>query len=308
MPELPVRTIRYVVALAEEENFGRAADKLGISTPSLSVQISRLEALLGAPLFQRSRKGVRLTALGEDFLLASRPVLSADDDMQSWLRQTMGAGGSITVGLVAGGMHDLGSQVLAALRAERPDLQISIVTVPFGGVVSHILNGQADVVVTVAPFSDAKDAGVRTTYIRDSRRVLVVSQAHPLAQRRAIALSDVSDETFIVPTGIDEKTLSWWVVNPRPDGSKPKTVAVGPDAEGILAAVSAGLGVSIAPEEAVRTHDRADLAYVPILDAAPSEVVGVFAAGRRDPLLGAFLQAARASGRKPAPARRARSA
>lgn len=304
MPELPVRTIRYVVALAEEQNFGRAAARLGISTPSLSVQISRLEGLLGAPLFQRSRKGVSLTRLGEEFLVASRPVLDADDDMQSWLIRTMGAGGSITVGVVAGGMQDLGSQVLAALREERPDLQISIVTVPFGAVVGHILNGLADVVVTVAPFTDATDGGVRTARIRLSRRMLVMRPDHPMATRPAVALADIRDETFIVPTGIDENTRAWWLIDPRPDGSKPAALAVSPDAEGILAAVGAGLGVSITPEEAAHTHDRADLRYVPILDAPPSEIVAVFAAGRRDPLLGSFISAARRSAGRTRPARR----
>jgi DNA-binding transcriptional LysR family regulator len=293
MPELPVRTIRYVVALAEEGNFGRAALRLGISTPSLSVQVSRLEALLGAPLFLRSRRGVELTRLGEDFLAASRPVLDADDDMQSWMMRTMGSAGSITVGLVAGGMYDLGSQVLTRLREERPDVEISIITVPFGSVVGHILNGQADVIITAAPFTDAPDAGVRSAHIRDVRRVVAVPRDHPLAAKPAVVLADIRDETFIVPSGVDEETLAWWLVDPRPDGSTPRRMAVGPDFEGILAAVSAGLGVNITSADAEFAYDRADLKYVPITDASPSKLVAVFAAGRRDPLLGAFIRAAR---------------
>ncbi|WP_228479428.1 LysR family substrate-binding domain-containing protein [Microbacterium atlanticum] len=242
---------------------------------------------------------MELTRLGEEFLVASRAVLDADDDMQSWLTRTMGTGGSIRVGLVAGGMFDLGSQVLATLRAERPDLEITLVTVPFGGVIPHILNGQADVVVTAAPFTSAPDAGVRSAHIRDSRRVLVVSREHPLAKRPAVVLSDIANETFVVPTGVDAETLAWWVIDPRPDGTVPKQVAVGPDFEGILAAVGAGLGVNITAAEAQLAYDRADLRYIPITDARPSQIVAVFAAGRRDPLLRSFIAAARAFGDPP---------
>lgn len=289
MPDMPARTIRYIAKLAEEQNFGRAARALGISTPTLSTQVRRLEELLGAPLFQRSRSGAVLTALGAEFLEKSLPLVHADDDMQSWLAETIGRGGRISIGIVAGGVYELGALLLARLRRERPGIDITVHTVSFGSVVEEILRGRSDIVITPAPFSGSDDSGIERVRVRGAFRAVILPTGHRLAQRDSVSIQELSGETFLVPTGVDPQVLAWWLVDPRPDGSHPRSQKVGPDFEGILAGVSAGMGVNLTTTEAQSLYARPDLRIVKVPDAPPASVEIAFHVGRRDPLLRSFL-------------------
>jgi DNA-binding transcriptional LysR family regulator len=87
-----LRHLQYLVAVADAGSFTRAAERLFIAQPTLSQQILRLEQIIGAPLLQRRRDGVRLIATGTVLLAAARDVLSAVDHAVSQTRQTAGLG------------------------------------------------------------------------------------------------------------------------------------------------------------------------------------------------------------------------
>jgi DNA-binding transcriptional LysR family regulator len=299
VPELSVRTIRYIFVLAETQNFGRAAEQLGISTATLSLQVSRLEALLGAPLFERSRRGTTLTPLGAEFLEATRPMLRVDDDLQAWMSRVIGSGGKLRIGIVAGGMPELGQVVLPELRRLRPGVAIAVHSVAFGDVTQELLTGKSDLVVTPAPFDAGQDRGIRTVRLRDLKRILIVPDHHPYARRDALSLEELTHEVFVVPKGVDSDTLAWWLIDPRPDGTKPKTVEAGPDLEGILTMVVAGVGVNLASDDVGRPYERPGLRFIPVSDAPSASLVVAFYVGRRDPLLHDFIALAKRHGRSP---------
>lgn len=298
MPELSVRTIRYIFVLAETQNFGRAAERLGISTATLSLQVSRLEGLLGAPLFERSRRGTTLTPLGAEFLEATRPMLRVDDDLQAWMSRVIGSGGKLRIGIVAGGMPELGQVVLPKLRELRPGVDLAVHSVAFGDVTQELLGGDSDLVVTPAPFDAGQDRGIRTVRLRPLERVLIVPDHHPYAMRDVVSLVELSDEVFIVPRGVDSQTLAWWLVDPRPDGTHPQVIEAGPDLEGILTMVVAGVGVNLASDDVRRAYDRPGLRFIPVSDVPSASLVVAFYIGRRDPLLHDFIALAKRHGQE----------
>src|SRR5690606_32594354 len=90
MKRLSRKHLRYFVALARHQHFGRAAGICAISQPALSLQIKDLEEILGAPLVERAARRIRLTALGEEFAARSREILRAVDELGDLARATHG--------------------------------------------------------------------------------------------------------------------------------------------------------------------------------------------------------------------------
>ena len=82
--DVGVHALWYFLALTEELHFGRAAARLHLTTPSLSQQIARLEARMHAPLFERSSRGVRVTAVGDELVPLARAVVDASDALERW--------------------------------------------------------------------------------------------------------------------------------------------------------------------------------------------------------------------------------
>lgn len=119
------RHLRYFLALAEELHFGRAAQRLSITQPPLSLNIQQLEASVGARLFDRDSKGVRLTAAGLAFRESAQALLAQAEQARRLARGIdAGAVGRLRVGFVGSVLFRGLPQWLAGYRADHPGIEV----------------------------------------------------------------------------------------------------------------------------------------------------------------------------------------
>ncbi len=291
--DVPIHVIRYFCVLAEELHFGRAAERLRITPPSLSQQISRLEGQIGVQLFDRSPRKVELTAYGRDLLPLARRVQDDHDQVLAWARsiQRDREAPSLRVGVVAAGAGVLTTQAIATMLQRVPNARIEMRRLGFFDVVDDLDSGRADVVF--APWPMRLPPRVRVEGLWSEARVLVVPAEHRLAARESISILETADETFVTAAGGDPDIIDWWVVDPRPDGSRPRRGPTADSVEGLLELVAAGAGVNIAGESAAHHYRRDELAYVRIDDIDPATIVLCSLADAHNPTLQAFRETAR---------------
>lgn len=291
--DVPIHVIRYFCVLADELHFGRAAARLNITPPSLSQQISRLEDQLDVRLFDRSPRKVELTSYGRDLLPLARRVKDDHDQLLAWagtLRQTREAP-HLRLGVVAAGAGGLTTQTISAMLLEVPDARIEMRRLGFFDVLDDLDSGKADVVFTPWPLH--LPPRIRVERMWTEPRVLVVPTGHRFADRESVSIAETADETFIAAAGGDPDVVAWWLVDPRPDGSRPRRGPTADSVEGMLELVAAGAGVNIAADSARLHYRRAELVYVPISDIEPATIVLCTLADARNPMVQTFRRAAR---------------
>ena len=292
--DVPIHVIRYFCVLAEELHFGRAAERLSITPPSLSQQISRLEQQLDVKLFDRSPRKVELTRFGRELLPLARRVQDDHDQLLSWGRALQRDRESpvLRVGVVAAGAGSLTTSAIAATMQAIPQARIEMRRLGFFDVADDLESGRADVVF--APWPMRLPPRVRAEPLWREPRVLVVRSDHPLAGRESISILDTRDEVFVaVAKGVPD-VVDWWIVDPRPDGSRPKRGPTADSVEGLLELVAAGAGVNIAGESASRHYRREELAFIPIVDIEPATIVLCSLSDSPNPMVNAFRETAQA--------------
>jgi len=284
---VPIAMLGYFCVLAEELHYGNAAKRLHISPPSLSQQISRLESLLGVVLFDRTPRRVELTEAGLELLPLAEATREAHQAVVDWSgsrRTTLGP--QLRVGVVAAGAGDLTTGALTAAIHQMPDLRLEMRRLGFFEAVPALRNGLIDVAFTPGPLTETK--GIRVTTVAVEDRVLVVASDHPLADRTSVSILETSDELFITASGGDPAVKDWWVVDPRPDGSRPRRGPTADDIDGILELCAAGVGVNIAAASAGTHYRRPGVAFVPIIDVEPCSIVLCSIEGSVNPAVRAF--------------------
>jgi DNA-binding transcriptional LysR family regulator len=191
------RDLRYFVAVAEDLHFTRAAERLFISQPALSKQIRMLERQLGAPLFDRGRDGVRLTAVGQALLPHVRQVLAAWD--RGWAEAEQ-ARSRQQATLVAGMSTSPGrSGLLAAIRsrftAVHPDATVQLRQVSWDDPTAGLADRTVDVAFVWLPLPDP--ARFEWIVVAEEQRLVAMSDRHPLASRDVVDFSDLAGEPFL---------------------------------------------------------------------------------------------------------------
>ncbi|KJL47287.1 HTH-type transcriptional regulator BenM [Microbacterium hydrocarbonoxydans] len=290
--EIPIHVIRYFCALAEELHFSRAAERLNITPPSLSQQISRMEQQLGVKLFERSPRKVELTAYGRDLLPLARRVMDDHDQLLDWGRSVARDRDAplLRVGVVAAGAGTLTTAAISATMQAMPTARIEMRRLGFFDVGEDLERGRVDVVFAPAPLP--LPARIRVEPLWREPRVLVVPAGHRFAGRESISISETGGERFVaVAKGVPE-VVNWWLVDPRPDGSRPLRGPTADSVEGLLELVAAGAGVNIAGESASHHYRREELAFIPISDIEPATIVLCSLNDARNPMVKAFRDTA----------------
>ncbi|MFC8343838.1 LysR substrate-binding domain-containing protein [Streptomyces sp. NPDC057280] len=181
---MELRQLSYFVTVAEELHFGRAAERLHIVQSAVSQQIQRLERELGAELFDRSPRRVRLTAAGERLLPEARAVLAAAERVRAAVAPPPGLRLGTSTGL---GEHL--DRVLAAFTRRAPDVPVELVSLPVSERLAQVAGGRLD-----AAFVRAVEPvpGVRVLPLWPDPLVAALPAAHPLAARPEIGVGDLA--------------------------------------------------------------------------------------------------------------------
>ena len=292
--DVPIHVIRYFCVLAEELHFGRAAERLSITPPSLSQQISRLEQQLDVKLFDRSPRKVELTSYGRQLLPLARRVMDDHDQLLSWGRSIQRDQRTplLRVGVVAAGAGALTTAAIAATMNAVPDARIEMRRLGFFDVGSELENGRVDVVFAPAPMP--LPPRIRVEPLWREPRVLVVPAEHPLAGRDSVSIVETNDEVFVAVAGGVPEVVDWWIVDPRPDGSRVKRGPTADSVDGLFELVAAGAGVNIAGQSASRQYRRDELVFVPISDIEPATIVLCSLSDSTNPMVHTFRETAQA--------------
>lgn len=246
---MELRHLRYFLAVAEERNFTRAAERLGIRQPPLSRQIRELEQEFEAPLFHRLTRGVELTEAGAVLAEDARRVLDQIERVRAGVRnRARGETGQLRVGfagatyfqpIVPGIIRDFRERfpgvVLSPEQSNTPRLSIGLRA------------GEIDIAFIRPPMEHGE--GLRAELLVDEPMVAVLPGAHPLADEPSVALSALAAETFIlVPRVIGPGFYDSIIAGCRDAGFVPRLGQEAPQMPAMVPMVAAGFGVSVVPQ------------------------------------------------------------
>lgn len=270
-----VREARYFIAVAEELNFGRAAERLHMSQPPLSQAIRAIERRLGVKLLHRTTREVRLTTAGDAFLERCRQLvgasLAADRAAQA---AASGLVGELRVGAVTSAvMHPL-PRALEQFRALHPGVHVRVEEIDSHAAVQAVKRRELDVAL-VRLLSTPADCE-RRPLLRESF-VLAVPEGWPLADRKRLDLAAASDLPWIwLPRTISPDYHDQVVACCRAAGFAPAAQHAARSISSQLALVSAGLGVALVPGDSAASHLPAGVRLVRLRSSVQTELAALW--------------------------------
>ncbi|SCL54990.1 DNA-binding transcriptional regulator, LysR family [Micromonospora chersina] len=244
---MQLHQLRYFVAVAEVRHFTQAADLVGITQPSLSKQIHALETDLGAPLFERVRGNITLTAAGEVLLPLAKRILADVDTATREVQELVGLRrGRVRLGATPSLATSLAPPVLRRFRDAHPTVDLRVEEGGSQDLVRDLLRGDLDLALIIEP-STGTDPGLRADPIL--RESLVVASVDPLPAadgRGEVRITDLRDLPLVMfREGYDLRDATLQAC--RAAGFEPTLSVDGGEMDAVLSFVEAGLGVALVP-------------------------------------------------------------
>jgi len=242
--------LRYIVALAREKHFGRAAEACFVSQPTLSLAVKKLEDELGVALFERSRSDVSPTEVGQEVVDAAQRALEAAEAV----RQTAESGrDQLGSPLRVGAIYTVGPylfpELIPQLSGLAPQMPLIITEDYTANLTEQLKRGELDVIFISLPYAESN---ILTTTLYDEPFVILLPAAHPLTQKKRITSSQLEKESILLlgaghcfrdqvldacPGCLPKSVL----------GSHKGTVVEGGSLETIRHMVASGMGITILP-------------------------------------------------------------
>ncbi len=267
---LDFRRMRHFVAVAEELHFRRAAERLGMSQPPLSLSIKSLEQDLEVDLFERRRQRVFLTVAGRHLLGRARQILADVETTRRELRMAaVGDGGDLHVGFTASsGLMPFLHRALFRFREQAPRVRLKLREMPSFDQIEALQQRDLDLGIVRKPDGlRGREIGFRLL-CRDTL-VVAVHEGHPVAAFRAVRMRRLRDEEFISYPRSSSATLYQDNLRALAATGKfvPNIVQEASDSATIIGMVAAGLGVAIVPA-ALHRIAMEQVRFIPIQDAS----------------------------------------
>jgi DNA-binding transcriptional LysR family regulator len=248
---MELRQLAYFVAVAEERNFTRAAQRIPIAQPAISQQIRRLESELGERLFVRDRRGIRLTAAGQALLPHARAML-AD---AAHARQAMAALSGLRTGRLAFGfVQPLPDRrlpgLLGAFHRQYPQIELRLLEDETDALLAALAAGQLDAALIGLGRYDRPPPDLESLPVAREPVVVAVHLAHPLAGRGSIPLHALREEPMIAFTAASKQRTTLETAC-RAAGFEPRIAAETSDLGVMIQLIQQRLGVAVLPASAL---------------------------------------------------------
>jgi DNA-binding transcriptional LysR family regulator len=282
---MELRHLRYFVAVADEQNMGRAAARLRVAQSALSRQLQDLEREVGVALFERLSRGVRLTDAGLAFDPHARRALAAADDAASAARDA--AAGTVGTLRVAppdfGARSALAADAIARFRAARPRVTVELVAVPWPEHVAQLLAGRIDVGFAVAGAPGDHPTAIAAERVDDEPLAwALLARQHPLADRTELTLAELTDVPMVLSDraaipGLHDRIMA----AVRAGGVEPRVVSSPPAFAAVAQLVAVGAGWC-AVVASVAAQPPAGTVAVPVPELGRGAALELHVLRRRD--------------------------
>lgn len=294
---MDLRQLRYFIAVAEAGGFRRAAERLHITQPPLSLQIQSLERDLGVVLFERGARVTRLTAAGQALLRRGRAILASVDEAQlETTRVGRGETGRLVLGVMSAALLGRLPPLLGKFRERAPDVAIVIEQRSPQEQIVAIASGEIDVgFLALAPRTRLAHHAVEITSEPLWQEALAVAlpSSHHLAKRSAISLSELAKEPFVSIGDVPEIGYHQRIVGLcRKAGFAPDVRHIVSQLPVAMTLISAGYGVGVMPACMSETW-RALAAFPRLATPATISVAMIWRRDSTTPLLKSFLDTIR---------------
>jgi DNA-binding transcriptional LysR family regulator len=270
---MELRHLRYFLALAEELSFTRAAERLHVSQPPLSLQIRQLEREVGARLFARTSRHVELTPAGEAFLIDARAILErVEASISRATAIESGLAGRIEIGL--SGSHFFGPlpELIAGYSRAYSDVSIFLHELKPAIQLEALRERRIDLSISRTPVNDTV---LKSTRLWADPIVAAVPRGHRLARRKRLTLGDLRDEAFVM-LRLDTSAYAQHIRDCCVQaGFAPRVVHHVSEVAAELSLVAAGMGVALIPQSLTHIYSNA-IAFIPLASDEPhSDVYAV---------------------------------
>ncbi len=256
---MELRHLRYFVAVAEERNFTRAAERLHMAQPPLSRSIQQLEETLEVQLFQRDSRPLKLTETGKFFYAHAVQLLAQTAELESMTRRVGNIERSLSIGFVGSTLYGMLPKIIRRFRDENATVELSLHEMSTMDQIRALKDGQIDV-----GFGRIRheDANIRRVILREEKMIVALPEGHPLSLVKPIlALSDLINETLIIFPKSPRPSYADQVLSAFQDrGLKPRRIYEVRELQIALGLVAAGEGISVVPSS-VYGLKRDDVSY-----------------------------------------------
>ncbi|MCP3805195.1 LysR family transcriptional regulator [Allokutzneria sp. A3M-2-11 16] len=289
---MELRHLRYFVVVAEELNLTRAAERLCMAQPPLSVQLRKLEKELGVRLLDRSSRGVRLTDAGALLYDEARRILGSVDQASQLVRSVgTGTVGRLALGFVPSAALEVLPPILREFKASHPEITLYLNEMRPDEVLDSLHEQRIDIGLCYLS-RGFTDPALRTRCVAEDPLVLAVPAAHRLAEESTVDMKELAEEQFVLPTRHRMPGLHAIITEScAANGFTPRVVQREVWLmQTIVGLVAGGIGVAVVPSSAQRLH-AAEVRFLPLTGTTtPARMSAAWRPDRISPVLEAFLR------------------
>jgi len=268
--------LKYIVTLAQERHFGRAAEKCFVSQPTLSVAIKKLENELDVAIFERSKSSVTVTPLGERIVAQAQRVL----EEARCIRELANSGkDQLSSPLKIGAIFTIGPylfpHLVPQIHQQAPTMPLYLEENYTGVLRRQLRDGELDAIIVALPFTEPD---VLTRPLYDENFVVVLPKNHPWCKQKFIESEQLADEDLLMLGEghcFRDQVFEYCPALGRKHHTRLGSVLEGSSLETLKHMVATGLGITVLPESAVSNLDQSLVTTRPFRNPAPHRTVAL---------------------------------